>query len=148
MALKTGQHVEHPRCPEWGVGEVREISEDKIIVNFEHVGLKKLDVRAVALRLVQREEPVPFRIDLDKLEILCNKFHADLEHNRRGIDDGRIAMLLLADVKRYGSPTAEHRKRLLNWCYTDGNPFQSGVELAREICTVIYGCVLPDPDKQ
>lgn len=144
--LKRGQHVEHPLRPTWGTGEVLDLSENKATVNFQHAGPKTLDLTVVALRLVQNDEPVPFAIDLEKLEALCNRFHADQEHNRRGVNDGNVAILLLADVKRRGSPTAEHKRRLLNWCYTEGNPFQSGVALAREICTVIYGRVLPDPD--
>jgi hypothetical protein len=132
--------------PEWGIGEVLDVAENKVTVNFQHAGPKKLDLRVVALRSVRSVEPVPFKIDVARLEVLCNRFHADQEHNRRGFDDGDVAMLVLADVKRRGSPTVEHRKRLLNWCYTEGNPFQSGVELAREICSVIYGRVLPDPD--
>ena len=88
----------------------------------------------------------PSRIDLPNLEGLCYRFHANLEHNRKGFNDGNMALLVLADVKRLGQPTAKHRIRLLNWCYTDGSVFQSGVRLAREICVAIYGRVLPDPD--
>jgi hypothetical protein len=146
MQLKRGQHVEHPMRPEWGIGEVLDVAENKVTVNFQHAGPKKLDLRVVALRSVWSVEPVPFKIDVARLEVLCNRFHADQEHNRRGVNDGNVAMEVLADVKRRGSPTADHRQRLLNWCYTEGNPFQSGVELAREICSVIYGRVLPDPD--
>jgi len=146
MQLKRGQHVEYPLRPAWGTGEVLDIAENKVTVHFQHAGPKKLDLRIVTLRLVTSAEPAPFIIDVAKLELLCNRFHADQEHNRRGVNDGNVAMLVLADVKRRGSPTAEHQKRLLNWCYTQGNPFQSGVELAREICSVIYGRVLPDPD--
>src|ERR1039458_1004948 len=144
--MKRGQYIEHPTRPEWGTGEVVDVSDNKVSVKFQHVGLKTLDIRAVTLRLVEHGEPVPIRIDLERLEILCNRFHADQEHNRRGFDDGNMATLVLADVKRRGLPTEAHKKRLLDWCYTDGNPFQSGVSLAREICTAIYGRVLPDPD--
>jgi hypothetical protein len=88
----------------------------------------------------------PSRIDQQHLESLCHRSHANLEHNRKGSNDGNMALLVLADVKRLGQPTAKYRIRLLNWCYTDGSVFQSGVELVREICVAIYGRVLPDPD--
>ena len=69
-----------------------------------------------------------------------------MEHNRNGCNDGNMALLILADVERQGLPNEKNKKRLLDWCYTEGNPFQAGVSLAREICTAIYGRVLPDPD--
>jgi hypothetical protein len=145
--MKKGQYVKHPLRSDWGTGEVLDVSGNKATVNFEHAGLKRLDITIVSLDNVKDAAPVPFRIDMEELENLCNRFHADLEHNRKGYDDGRIASLVLDDVKRRGLPTEENKKRLLDWCHTDGNVFQSGVALAREICTAVYGMVLPDPDK-
>lgn len=144
--MNKGQFVNHPLRPEWGTGEVLEVQGKKIRVNFEHGGVKTLDTTFVILDRVEGAAVVPFRIDIPRLESLCNRFHADLEHNRKGYNDGDMALRVLADVKRQGQPTATNRNRLLNWCYTDGSVFQAGVALAREICTAIYGRVLPDPD--
>ena len=144
--MNTGQFVKHPLRPEWGTGEVIEVQGNKIRVNFEHGGVKTLDSTFVILNGVEGAAVVPFRIDIQRLESLCNRFHVDLEHNRRGYNDGAIALRVLADVKRQGQPTATNRNRLLNWCYTEGSVFQSGVALAREICIAIYGRVPPDPD--
>ena len=146
--MKKGSYVEHPTRPEWGVGEVVEALDDKVTVNFRHAGLKTLNVSKIQLRIVESAEPVPFTIDMAKLEGLCRQFHADMESNRRGCDDGGIALLVLEDVRKRGRPTEEHKKRLLNWCYTDGTAFQAGVEPAREICRTIYGRLLPDPDSE
>jgi len=84
---------------------------------------------------------------VSKFQIFLARFHADMQHNRRGYDDGGIALKVLADVERYGEPTATNRERLLNWCYTDAAVFRDGVQPAREICIAIYGRLLPDPDK-
>ncbi len=87
-----------------------------------------------------------FVIDLERLENLCLRFSATLKHNRKKYDDGDMAILVLADVKQKGQPSEKHKKRLLDWCYTNGPVFQKGVGLAREICIAIYGELLPDPD--
>ena len=87
-----------------------------------------------------------FVIDLERLENLCLKFSATLKPNRKIYNDGGIALLVLEDVKRTGVPSEQHKKRLLDWCYTNGPVFQKGVGLAREICIAIYGELLPDPD--
>jgi hypothetical protein len=145
--MNKGQGVNHPLRPEWGTGEVLDVQGTKIRVNFEHGGVKTLDTTFVILDFVDGAPAVPFRIDIQRLDNLCSRFHADLEHNRKGHNDGDIALRVLADVKRQGQPTATNRNRLLNWCYTDGSVFQAGVALAREICTTIYGSVPPDPDR-
>lgn len=36
--LEPGQLVRHPDQPEWGLGQVQSVIDDKITVNFEEVG--------------------------------------------------------------------------------------------------------------
>jgi hypothetical protein len=80
--MKRGQYVEHPTRPEWGVAEVVEVSDNKVSVNFQNVGLKILDISVVALRLVENAKPVPFRVNLESLEILSVR-QSDGRHLRR-----------------------------------------------------------------
>src|SRR5262245_45897209 len=47
MALTVGQRVRHPAKPEWGLGEVLEVQDQKILVEFEHAGRRLL--KSVAL---------------------------------------------------------------------------------------------------
>jgi hypothetical protein len=129
-----------------GAGEVIEIQGNKITFNFEHAGFKILDTAIVSLERVERSGAVPFRVNMERLKRLCTRFHADMQHNRAGCNDGSMALKVLADVERYGEPTATNRNRLLNWRYTDGAVFQEGVQTAREICIAIHGRLLPDPD--
>lgn len=86
--------------------------------------------------------------DYSRLRSPCDRFYAHLEHNRKGYNDGNMARLIWDDVQLRGEPSAKNKRRLLNWCYTNGNVFQKGVPLAREICIAIYGRLLPDPDKE
>lgn len=36
--LEPGNLVRHPTQSEWGLGQVQSVIEDRITVNFEHVG--------------------------------------------------------------------------------------------------------------
>ena len=36
--LEPGQLVRHPDKPEWGLGQVQSVIDDKITVNFEEAG--------------------------------------------------------------------------------------------------------------
>ena len=80
------------------------------------------------------------------LERLCRQFYSDMEHTRRGVDDGGMALEVLDQISRRGPLNKSTEKRLLDWCHTDGAVFQAGVDLARRICVTIYGVLLPDPD--
>ena len=144
--MTIGHHVRHPKRHEWGVGEVLSLSGTKAMVNFTDGGIRKIEVSLVRLESVENSQNVPFRVDLVALERLCRQFYSDMEHNRRGVDDGRMARDVLEQMTRRGYLNKATEKRLLNWCYTDGSVFQSGVDLARQICVTIYGCLLPDPD--
>jgi hypothetical protein len=125
---------------------VIDIQENRVTFTFEHAGFKTLDLAVANLQRVEGSAFATAKPDIERLERLCRGFHAKLEHNRTGYNDGGMALQILADVKRCGRPSAGSLARLLNWCHTAGSVFQSGVPLAREICIVIYGRVLPDPD--
>ena len=88
-----------------------------------------------------------FEIDSEKLDSLCLRFAEELKYNRKSTNDGKMAIQVLEDVKRKGQLRGKTEKRLLAWCYTEGNQYQGGVELARAICIATYGRLLPDPDK-
>jgi hypothetical protein len=145
--MKQGQFFKHPARSEWGIGEVLDVNGNKVRLNFEHGGVKILNTAIVTLDKVESASALPLRVEMNLLEQLCNRFHADLEHNRPNCNDGKMALNVLADMKRVGRLSAATKKQLLAWCYTEGNLYQGGVELAREICQVIYGSVLPRPDK-
>ena len=88
-----------------------------------------------------------FEIDFETLKSWCLRFAEELKYNRKSTNDGKMAIQVLEDVKRRGQPTEKTKNRLLVWCYTEGNQYQGGVELARAICIATYGRLLPDPDK-
>src|SRR6185437_3656235 len=48
--------VRHPNKPEWGLGEVLQIRDQKILVNFEHVGRKLL--KSVSLIEIASTKPI------------------------------------------------------------------------------------------
>jgi hypothetical protein len=146
--MKPGQFAMHPVRPEWGTGQVEQVKGNKVTVNFEFAGPKTLDISIVHLERVEHAVPIKRKIDIARLEALCSRFQTELQSNRVGTDDGGMARVTLADVKRRGQPTETSKKRLLAWCHTEGTVFQPGVALAREICIVIYGAVLADPDKE
>lgn len=77
-------------------------------------------------------------LDMVELEQLCNTFHAKFKDRRRNCDDGGMAVL--EDLNRGGSLSSRTAKRLFHWCHTDLS-YKAGVELARRICTQIYGRV-------
>jgi len=56
MALTVGHKVRHPNKPEWGLGEVLQIRDQKILVNFEHVGRKLL--KSVSLIEIASTKPI------------------------------------------------------------------------------------------
>jgi hypothetical protein len=146
--MTVAQYVRHPNRPEWGVGQVLSLSGTKATVNFMNAGVRTIDVGIVPLAVVDDSEKAPFRVDLVTLERLCRQFYSDMEHNRRGVDDGGMAREVLEQMNRRGSLNKSTEKRLLDWCYTDGAVFQAGVDLARRICITIYGVLLPDPDSR
>ncbi len=50
--LEPGDRVLHPSQPDWGIGQVQSVIDDRVTVNFEHAGKVLINARIVAL-LVQ-----------------------------------------------------------------------------------------------
>jgi len=146
MKMTIGQRVRHPKRHEWGLGEVLSLSGDKATINFTDGGIKTIDVSLVPLTPVEVSQKVPFRVDMVALERFCRQFISDMENKRSGYNDGGMAENVLKEMKARGHLTKKTEKRLLDWCYTNGNVCQAGVDLARQICRTIYGHLLPDPD--
>lgn len=51
--LEPGMRVRHPGEPEWGVGQVQSVVENRVTVNFEHRGKLLINAEAVALELAE-----------------------------------------------------------------------------------------------
>ncbi len=49
--VEVGALVRHPKCPEWGVGQVQSIVGARVTVTFEHAGKVVIDTDAVSLDL-------------------------------------------------------------------------------------------------
>jgi Protein of unknown function (DUF3553) len=56
MAITVGQKVRHPTKPEWGIGEVLKVEDQKVLVQFEEVGPKLL--KNVALIVLEYQQPL------------------------------------------------------------------------------------------
>ena len=150
MTFQRGQFVRHPKCPDWGIGEVLSQEGDTVHVLFQQVGKKKLITRFVNLQLAEAE--ASFRIewagvraqsnvDIGKLEAICLQFHEEMKDNRSNTDDGGMGLNVLHDMKERGDLTRTTRRQLLAWCHTEGPVYQQGVGLAQNICREIYGRV-------
>lgn len=50
-----GAFVRHPRCPEWGSGQVQSVIGSRVTVNFEDRGKVVIDARQVTLEIVRPE---------------------------------------------------------------------------------------------
>ena len=50
--LVPGDFVRHPQEPDWGIGQVQSVINERITVNFEQVGKVVIDGARVELRLV------------------------------------------------------------------------------------------------
>ena len=47
-----GVLVRHPGQPDWGLGQVQSAIDNRVTVNFEHVGKQLVDVRRIGLEIV------------------------------------------------------------------------------------------------
>ncbi len=47
--LEPGQLVKNPTQPEWGIGQIQSIIENRVTVNFENVGKVVLNGKEVIL---------------------------------------------------------------------------------------------------
>lgn len=50
--LEPGMLVRHPAAPDWGIGQVQSIIDNRITVNFEEVGKQVLDGSRIMLQPV------------------------------------------------------------------------------------------------
>lgn len=49
IPLEPGMRVRHPAHPEWGEGQIQSVVQDRVTVNFEHMGKVLINARHVAL---------------------------------------------------------------------------------------------------
>lgn len=49
--LEPGAIVRHPAQPDWGLGQVQSVINDRITVNFEHAGKVVIDGSIIQLEL-------------------------------------------------------------------------------------------------
>ena len=56
--LAPGIFVRHPQEPDWGIGQVQSAIGHRVTVNFENRGKLTIDIRHVALLIVDLEEDV------------------------------------------------------------------------------------------
>ncbi len=52
--LEPGDRVCHPSQPDWGVGQVQSVIDDRVTVNFEHAGKVLINARIVVLQVQPR----------------------------------------------------------------------------------------------
>ena len=50
--LTPGELVKHPNQPDWGIGQVQSVVDNKITVNFEHMGKVVINGSEIVLILV------------------------------------------------------------------------------------------------
>ena len=53
LNLAPGNFVRHPDCPEWGLGQVQSVDQNRVTVNFEHAGKQLILVNIVTLTVVE-----------------------------------------------------------------------------------------------
>jgi hypothetical protein len=145
MEYRLGMWVINRKLAEWGIGQVVGIEADKLKIVFSEAGEKSLVTRMVTLEEVPAPENRPeFRVrrsvDLVKLERLCTAFHEEFKDRRSNTDDGGMALRVLEDISARGDLTRASARRLFQWCHT-GESYAQGVDLAQEICSLLYGRV-------
>lgn len=53
---EPGQRVAHPGQPDWGIGQVQSVVDQRVTVNFEHAGKVLVNVAAVPLTIIDDDE--------------------------------------------------------------------------------------------
>lgn len=150
MTFQRGQWVRHPKCPDWGIGEVLSQEGETVHVHFGKEGMKKLNTQYVSLELA--EMPAGSRnekkgiatlpnVDMGRVEAFCLQFHEEMKDNRSNTDDGKMGLNVLRDMRERGNLSRSTKHQLLAWCHTEGNAYQRGVGLAQQICREVYGLV-------
>jgi hypothetical protein len=149
MELKSGTWVRHPSQQAWGVGEVIGQEEDKVRIIFAAVGEKVIDTRFVQLEQTEVPADQPrvrhqirahAGVNMNELEQVCNVFHEQFKNRRATTDDGRMALNVLQDMRAIGDLSRKTAGQLFSWAQT-GASYAEGVDLAQQICRLIYGRV-------
>lgn len=52
LFIEPGARVRNPASPEWGVGQVQSVIDERITVNFEDAGKVLINARVITLELV------------------------------------------------------------------------------------------------
>ncbi len=50
--LAPGMRVRHPSQPDWGLGQIQSVVDDRVTVNFEHAGKLLIIASRVELEVV------------------------------------------------------------------------------------------------
>lgn len=149
MEIKVGMWVRHPKQANWGIGKVLSHQEDKVRIVFETAGEKLIDLRFVTLEAVEvpggdSSERLRLRarvgVNMTELEQLCHEFHEQFKNRRSTTDDGRMALKVLEDMKVRGDLSKVAARQLFSWTQT-GASYTEGIDLAQQICRLIYGRV-------
>jgi FKBP-type peptidyl-prolyl cis-trans isomerase 2 len=52
MPLEPGMRVRHPAHPDWGEGQIQSVVQERVTVNFEHIGKVLINARHVELEVL------------------------------------------------------------------------------------------------
>jgi Protein of unknown function (DUF3553) len=144
---KPGIWVRHPKQESWGIGRVIACEDEKLRILFPAVGEKVVDTRYATLESleapagsesVRHQITAQTSVDMIALEKVCNAFHEQFRDRRKTTDDGRMAVRVLEDMKANGDLSKRTAQQLFAWTQT-GVSYTQGVDLAQEICRLIYG---------
>jgi hypothetical protein len=144
--------VKHLKRPDWGLGRVLGQEGETVSIQFQNVGVKKLNTGFANLEIVDKLEELPDvrpgihprpGVDIQKLETLCKQFFEEMKDNRKSSNDGSMGLKVLREMGERGDLSDATRKQLLAWCHTEGSVYQRGVGLAQQICQEVYGRVPP-----
>lgn len=53
LFLEPGSRVRHPGCPDWGIGQVQSVIDERVTVNFEDAGKVLINAAVVSLEVVE-----------------------------------------------------------------------------------------------
>jgi Protein of unknown function (DUF3553) len=149
MAFDSGTWVRNPKQPTWGVGRVVNHEDDKVRAVFSDVGEKLLDLRYATLEQVDPPANTNIlrsglqarrNVDMGSLTQVCQLFYEQFKDRRSNTNDGSMAMKVLDEMRTRGDLTVATAGQLFSWCHTGGS-YTEGVDLAQQICRIVYGRV-------
>ena len=53
LNYEPGDFVKNPNNKDWGIGQIQSIIENKITINFEHVGKKVINIDNINLKIIE-----------------------------------------------------------------------------------------------